>query len=63
MRPVRANSQAVNISWRHRSSRFRADANHGIDLYFAMVKKMTVYDDGRILIGLLDGTHVECEME
>ena len=37
--------------------------NITVDLYFAMVEKMTVYDGGRIIIGLLDGTDVECEME
>ena len=34
-----------------------------IDLYFAMVEKMTVFDDGRIIVSLLDGTDVECKME
>jgi len=31
-----------------------------IDLYFALVEKMTVYDDGRVIVSLLDGTAVEC---
>lgn len=36
---------------------------YGIDLYFAVVEKMTVYDGGRLTVGLLDGTDVECEIE
>ena len=34
-----------------------------VDLYFALVEKMTVYEDKRIIVGLLDGTAVECEIE
>ena len=34
-----------------------------IDLYFALVGKITVYDGGRLIISLLDGTDVECENE
>jgi len=34
-----------------------------IDLYFALVEKMTVFDGGRVIVSLLDGTAVECEME
>ena len=32
------------------------------ELYFAMVEKLTVYDGGRIIVSLLDGTEVECEI-
>lgn len=35
----------------------------GIDLYIAVVEKMMVYDGGRLVVGLLDGTDVECETE
>jgi hypothetical protein len=31
-----------------------------IEPYFALVEKMTVYDDGRLIVSLLDGTDVEC---
>ena len=34
-----------------------------IDLYFAMVEKVKVYDAGRMDVSLLDGTELECEME
>ncbi|MBP2652169.1 MAG: Recombinase, partial [Firmicutes bacterium] len=34
-----------------------------IDLYFALVEKITVYNGGRLIVSLLDGTDVECEME
>ena len=34
-----------------------------IELYFALVEKMTVYDGGWMIVKLLDGTAVECEIE
>ena len=34
-----------------------------INLYCAFVEKMTVYDCGRVVVSLLDGTEIECEME
>ena len=34
-----------------------------VDMYFALVEKMTVYDGCRIIVSLLDGTDVECEIE
>ena len=33
-----------------------------IDLYFAMIEKMTVYDGGRLIVSLFDGTDVGCEV-
>jgi len=33
-----------------------------VDLYFALVEKMTIYD-GRLIMSLLDGTDIECEIE
>jgi len=33
-----------------------------VGLYFALVEKMVVYDGGRVVVGLLDGTAVECEI-
>ena len=34
-----------------------------IILYFAMVEKVIVYDGGRIIVTLFDGTDVECEVK
>lgn len=34
-----------------------------IDLYFAVVEKMKVYDAGRRVVSLLDVTELDCEME
>ena len=34
-----------------------------VDLYFSLVEKMTVFDGGRLIVSLLDGTDVECEFE
>lgn len=34
----------------------------GIDLYFTLIEKMTVYDDARVVVRLLDGTELECEV-
>ena len=33
-----------------------------IEMYFALVEKMTVFDGGRIIVVLLDGTEIECEI-
>ena len=33
------------------------------ELYFAFVEKMTIYDDGRLIVRLLDGTEIECGIE
>lgn len=33
-----------------------------VDLYFIITEKITVYD-GRLVISLLDGSKVECEIE
>ena len=32
-----------------------------VELYFALVEKMTVFDGGRVIVSLLDGKVVECE--
>ena len=34
-----------------------------VDIYFALVEKMTVYDNCRVIASLLDGTEIECEFE
>ena len=34
-----------------------------MDLYFKLTEKMTVVEDKRIIVSLLDGTEVECEIE
>lgn len=36
---------------------------YDVGLYFAMVEKITVFDGGRLIVSLLDGTAVECEIE
>ena len=33
-----------------------------VELYFMLVEKITVYDGGRVVVSLLDGTAVECEI-
>ena len=33
-----------------------------IEMYFAVVEKMTVFEGGRIIVVLLDGTEIECEI-
>jgi hypothetical protein len=33
------------------------------DLYFKLVEKITVYDTGRLMVSLLDGSEIECEIE
>jgi len=32
------------------------------NLFFALVEKMIVFDGGRVIVGLLDGTEIECEV-
>lgn len=34
-----------------------------MDLFFKIVEKMTVFDREKIIVSLLDGTEVECEIE
>lgn len=34
-----------------------------VDLYFALVEKMTVDNGCKIIVSMLDGTEVECEIE
>ena len=34
-----------------------------VELYFALVEKMIVYDCGRVVVSMFDGVAVECEME
>ncbi|WP_378954369.1 recombinase zinc beta ribbon domain-containing protein [Pelosinus sp. sgz500959] len=36
---------------------------YDVELYFALVEKITVFDGGRLIVSLLDGTSVECEIE
>lgn len=33
------------------------------DLYFASIEKVIVYNGGRLMLSLLDGTEVECVIE
>ena len=34
-----------------------------VNLYFALTEKITVYENGRLMVSLLDGTDIECEIE
>lgn len=31
-----------------------------MDIYFSLVKNMVIYDGGRVVVNLLDGTEIEC---
>jgi site-specific DNA recombinase len=33
-----------------------------VDLFFGMVEKMSVFDGKRIVVSLLDGSEIECEI-
>lgn len=41
----------------------RAIKEFSVDLYFALTEKITVCEDGRLVVSLLDGTDVESEIE
>ena len=41
----------------------RAIKEFDINLYFALTEKITVYENGRLMVSLLDGTDIECEIE
>ncbi len=34
-----------------------------IELYFKLVEKITVYEDSRLIVSLLDGSEIECGIE
>ena len=34
-----------------------------VNLYFALTEKITVYENGRLMVSLLDGTDIECEIK
>ncbi|MTI81242.1 MAG: recombinase family protein [Firmicutes bacterium] len=34
-----------------------------LDLYFALVEKITVFEDGKAIFSLLDGTEIECQIK
>lgn len=34
-----------------------------MEIYFRIVEKMTVYEGKKIIVTLLDGTEIECEIE
>lgn len=38
-------------------------AEYDVELYSALVEKMTVFDSGRLIVSLLGGTLIECEIE
>ena len=41
----------------------RAIKEFSVDLYFALTEKIMVCEDGRLVVSLLDGTDIECEIE
>jgi len=34
-----------------------------VNLYFKLLEKITVYDAGILIVSLLDGSEIECEIE
>ena len=40
-----------------------AVSEFNVDLYFALVKKKMVLYGGKVVVSLLDGTEIECEIE
>lgn len=34
-----------------------------MDLYFKIIEKMVVFEGEKIIVTLLDGTEIECEIE
>ncbi len=61
---------SANVLVRYKAKRFvvimsnaKPITEFNIDLYFAVVEKITVYDGGRLIVSLLDGTDIECETE
>jgi len=34
-----------------------------VDLYFKLVEKIVVHDAGRLVVSLIDGSEIECEIE
>ena len=70
MKKWRDRLESDNVLVRYKSKQFigiLAEAERlnefGLDLHFAMVEKVTVYDAGRLVVSLLEGTELECEME
>ena len=62
--------ESDNVLQRYKAKQFtgiisRAEpiTEFDIDLYFALVEEITVFDDGRLIVSLLDGTNVECVIE
>ncbi|AIF52928.1 hypothetical protein [Pelosinus sp. UFO1] len=47
----------------HLISRVKGPVPLTVELYFVLVEKMTVFDGGRLIVSLLDGTEIECEMK
>lgn len=62
--------QSENSLQKYKAAQFRKivpDAEpiqeFDINLYFALVEKMTVFKGNQIIVSLLDGTQIECEKE
>jgi len=69
MKKWRERLSSGNVLARYKSKQFMGvleDAEvideFDAELYFALVEKMTVCDGGRMVVSLLDGTAVECEV-
>jgi site-specific DNA recombinase len=42
---------------------FNSIESFDMDLYIKIIGKMTMFDNRKIIISLLDGTEIECEIE
>jgi len=63
-------SEDDNLLQRYKASQFigiiteaEVMVEFDVNLYFALVEKMIVFDGGRLIVSLLDGTSVECQIE
>jgi hypothetical protein len=34
-----------------------------MDLFFSIIEKITVFEGEKVIVNLLDGTEIECEIE
>jgi site-specific DNA recombinase len=62
--------ESDNVLVRYKAKQFmgilaKADVldTFDIDLYFALVEKVMIYDSSRLIVSLLDSTEIECETE
>lgn len=52
-----------NLLQRYKVKRAKVMVQFDIDLYFAIVEKIMIYDSGRLIVSFLDGTDIECVIE